>query len=110
MGARDVLFPKPEPAVAGGAAWPFDLGQSWLIGIFGLEAELVRAVGGLLVAIVVIAFALTALAAVGPIVPAGWWPGLPVASALASMLLLGLFCSPMLLSASRSIWQCFGSR
>lgn len=93
------VFPKPEPAPApgGGAAWPFDMGQSWLIGNLGLDTALVRSLGVLLVAVVVVAFALAALSTVGVIVPTGWWPGLLIGSALASTLLLGLFSSPMLL-------------
>ncbi len=93
------LFPNPEPATAsaGGAAWPFDLGQSWLIGNFGLDPDAVRSLGVVVIAVVVVAFALAALSTVGVIVPAAWWTGILVGSALASMLLLGLFFSPMLL-------------
>ncbi len=93
------VFPNPEPATASdsGPAWPFDMGQSWLAGNLGLDAGLVRSVGVLMIAIVVVAFVLAAFSTVGVVVPAGWWPGVLIGSALASMLLLGLFFSPMLL-------------
>jgi hypothetical protein len=93
------LFPKPEPAAssAGGSTWPFDLGQSWLINNIGLETGLVRTLGVVAIVVVVIAFALAALSTVGVLVPTTWWPGLLVGSALASMLLLAAFFSPMLL-------------
>ncbi len=93
------VFPKPESAAApaSGPAWPFDMGRSWLVGNFGLDAGLVGTLGVLMIAIVVATFALAALSTVGVLVPAAWWPGLLVGSALASMLLLGLFFSPMLL-------------
>jgi hypothetical protein len=93
------VFPAPEPAVAaaGGPAWPFDMGRSWLIGGVGLDAALVRVVGVALMAIVMLGFSLAALATIGVLVPAGWWPGLVAGSAVASMILLTLFFSPVLL-------------
>ena len=92
------LFPQPEPATetAGGLAYPFDMGRSWLIGA-GLEVALVRTVGTVLMAAVFILSVLAALATVGLLVPASWWAPLVVASALGSMLLLTLFFSPLFL-------------
>ena len=94
------VVPTPEPARATGAgmAWPFDLGDSWLVGRAGLDAVIVRAAGRALTAIVVVTALLAALATVGILVAAGWWPGLVVALAISSMLLLVLRFSPILLN------------
>jgi hypothetical protein len=93
------VVPAPDPARTSGAGmpWPFDLGDSWLVGRVGLEASLVRAVGRALTAFVVAAALLAALATVGILVAAVWWPGLVVALAVGSMLLLTLRFSPAFL-------------
>lgn len=90
------VFPQPEPAVAGGPAWPFDMGASWLIGA-GIDGGLVRAVGTGLMAAVAIGFALAALSTVGVLVPSEWWAGIVVASSVGSLVLLSMFFSPTLL-------------
>jgi hypothetical protein len=94
------VVPTPAPARATGAgmAWPFDLGGSWLVGRVGLDAAFVRATGSSLTAIVVATALLAALATVGILVPAAWWPGLVVAVAVSSMLLLTLRFSRILLN------------
>jgi hypothetical protein len=74
--------------------WPFDLGDSWLVGRFGLNPGIVRAAGMMLAAIAIATSLLAALATVGILVPAGWWPGLVVTLAASSMLLLTLRFSP----------------
>jgi hypothetical protein len=93
------VAPVREPAVAtaGGPAWPFDMGGSWLIGGVGLDTALVRALGIAMMALVMLGFSLAALATVGVLVPAEWWNWLVVTSAVASMVLLTLFFSPLLL-------------
>lgn len=93
------VFPAPEAAsaTAGGLAYPFDMGRSWLIANVGLDAGLVRSIGIVVMAVTLAGFSLAALATVGWLVPAGWWAGLVLASAAASTLLLLLFFSPALL-------------
>lgn len=92
------VFPQPDAAAAtaGGMAWPFDMGRSWLVGA-GMDAGALRGVGIAAIAVTLVAFLLAALATVGVLVPAGWWAGLVIASAVSSTLVLGLFFSPMLL-------------
>jgi hypothetical protein len=94
------VVPTPEPAreTSTGMAWPFDLGDSWLVGRAGLDAGLVRGAGRALTAIVVVTSLLAALATVGLFVQGGWWPGLVVALAVSSMLLLAVCFSPILLN------------
>jgi hypothetical protein len=93
------VFPQPQPAAAtaGGLAFPFDMGRSWLIGRAGLDPGLVRGAGIVLIGAVFVGSLLAALATVGLLVPAAWWAPLVVTSAIGSMLLLTLFYSPLLL-------------
>jgi hypothetical protein len=93
-------FPRPPRAAAGaddGPAWPFDLGDSWLITRAGVAAGPVRAIGRILVVATLAGFLLAALATVGILVPAAWWPALVLGSAASSAVLLGLCFSPTLL-------------
>jgi hypothetical protein len=73
------------------------MGRSWLISGAGLDAGLVRAVGVVLMVVVLASLLLSALSTLGFVVPAGWWAGLIVGSAVGSSILLGLFFSPTLL-------------
>jgi hypothetical protein len=93
------VFPAPEPAsaTAGGLAYPFDMGRSWLISSAGIDAGMVRTLGIVVMAVTLAGFVLAALSTVGWLVPAGWWAGLVLASAAASTLMLALFFSPALL-------------
>lgn len=86
------LAPRP-PVTAGGPAWPFELGKSWLLGPLGLDAEATRMVGTALIALTIGAFALAALAAIG-ILPDGLWPASVTIGAIASIAVLGLYFSP----------------
>jgi hypothetical protein len=90
-------FPAPQASTGDGTTWPFDMGRSWLISGAGLDAGLVRAVGVVLMVVVLASFLLSALSTLGFVVPAGWWAGLVVGSAVGSSILLGLFFSPTLL-------------
>lgn len=92
------VFPQPAPgaASAGATAWPFDLSSSWLITNLGVQADLVRGMGIVVMAAVFVAFIMAALATIGVLVPATWWTALVVVSALGSTLLLALFFSPAL--------------
>jgi hypothetical protein len=93
------VFPAPEPAAAtaGGLAYPFDMGRSWLITSLGMDAGTVRAIGVTVMIVTFAAFALAALATVGWLIPTSWWAGLVLAAAGSSTLLLALFFSPALL-------------
>jgi len=93
------VFPAPEatPATAGGLAYPFDMGRSWLISNIGLDAGMVRAIGVVVMVVTFAAFLLAALSTMGWLVPTGWWEGLLLGAAASSTLLLALFFSPALL-------------
>ncbi|NJD28621.1 MAG: hypothetical protein FIA92_10030 [Chloroflexi bacterium] len=93
------VFPTPETATAtaGGLAYPFDLGRSWLVTNVGLDAGLVRIVGIALMLVTLAGFVLAALATVGILVPSGWWAGLVLGAAATSTVLLILTFSPALL-------------
>ena len=93
------VVPAPDPARTTGAGmpWPFDLGDSWLVGRLGLNPGVVRAVGMALTAVAVATALLAALATVDVLVPAEWWAGLVVALAISSMLLLTLRFAPAFL-------------
>jgi hypothetical protein len=96
-GLIHLLFLVPAPAASGsGPAWPFDLGQSWLVGNAGLEVGLVRVIGVALVLAVAGAFLLSGLATAGIAVPSGLWRPLVAASAVVSVLTLALFFDPQL--------------
>lgn len=86
------LAPHP-PVTAGGPAWPFELGKSWLLQPLGLDSEATRMVGMALIALTIGAFALAALAAIG-ILPGGLWPPSVTIGAVASIAVLALYFSP----------------
>jgi hypothetical protein len=92
------VFPQPGPtaATAGGLAYPFDMGRSWLIGA-GLDVGLVRALGRIVMAGTFAGIVLAALSTVGLLVPTDWWAALVAGSAVGSIVLLALFFSPALL-------------
>jgi hypothetical protein len=92
------LIPAPSPAAAataGGMAWPFDLGDSWLVPRTG--AGTVMTAGRILVGLIVACSLLAALAIVGIVVPGTLWAPLVAASAGCSLLLLAIGYSPALL-------------
>ena len=88
------LAPRPV-ATAGGPAWPFELGRSWILTPLGLQPDLTRVFGMALVALTVGGFALAAIAALG-LVPVGIWPPAAAVGAIASVALLLLFFHPWL--------------
>ena len=93
-----VSYLTPAPAqTAGGPEWPFEMGRSWLVTGVGLDPALVRALGTALVIVTIALLAAAALATVGWIVPAGWWPSLVVGGAVASALTLTVFFHPWIL-------------
>lgn len=94
-GVAHSMFAFPKPASAG-PDYPYDLGQSWLVTGAGMDAGLIRAIGIALVVAVVVGFAFAGLAALGIVVPTGWWPTLVIGSASASALLLVVGFHPVL--------------
>jgi hypothetical protein len=59
-----------------------------------VDAAIVRALGSVLTAIAIVMSLLAALATVGILIPAAWWPGLVVALAISSVALLTLRFAP----------------
>lgn len=94
-GVAHSMFAFPKPASAG-PDYPYDLGQSWLVTSAGMDAGLIRVVGIALVLAVVVGFAFAGLAALGIVVPTGWWPALAIGSASASVVLLVVGFNPVL--------------
>jgi hypothetical protein len=95
-GAIHTGFISPRPPVtAGGPAWPFELGRSWVLGTLGIEPETARILGIALVAVTLAGFALAALAALG-LAPASIWPAAVAVGAIASIALLAVFFHPWL--------------
>ncbi len=109
------LVPRPQPAASAsaGGEWPFDMARSWLVTTAGLDLSLVRIIGIALIAVVVVGFVLGGLSTVGLLIPAGWWPGLVVGSAAASILLFVMFFDAQLLLGvaidAVLLWVVFGS-
>ena len=91
------LFPTPSdaPATANGVANPFDMSKSWLAARAGLDA--VRQIATILIVLTLVAYLLAALATVGILVPAAWWPALVVLASALSLVLLTIFVSPALI-------------
>jgi hypothetical protein len=89
------ISPRP-PVTAGGPAWPFDVGHSWILGPLGLDATTSRALAIALIAIILGGFALAGIAAIG-IAPAGLWPAAVTIGGVASIAVLVLFFHPWLL-------------
>jgi len=87
----------PSPKSADAPEWPFDMAKSWLVTRAGLRVATVRRVGMILVVIVVISFALTALATVGLLIPSDGWQVRITGATAASLLLLALFLNPSLI-------------
>jgi len=88
------LAPRPA-ATAGGPAWPFDLGRSWLLGGLGLGPEATRWLGIALVATTLIGFALAAFSLLG-IGPDGLLSVAMAVGAIASSAVLVLYFHPWL--------------
>ena len=89
-------FVSPRPAAtAGGPAWPFDLGRSWLLSPLGAGSELTRPLGLALLAVTLAGFAVAALSALG-IGPTSVWVPSVIVGGVASIALLGLFFHPWL--------------
>jgi hypothetical protein len=88
------ISPRP-PVTAGGPAWPFDVGHSWILGPLGVDAETSRVLAIALIAVILGGFALAGLAAIG-IAPAVLWPIAVTIGGVASIAVLALFFHPWL--------------
>ena len=88
------ISPRP-PATAGGPAWPFEVGHSWVLGPLGVDAETSRVLAIALIAVLIGSFALAGLAAIG-VAPAGLWPAAVTIGSVASIALLVVFFHPWL--------------
>jgi hypothetical protein len=88
------VSPRP-PASAGGPAWPFDVGGSWLLTRLGVDGEIPRILAITLIAATITGYALAALAAAGVAPDVIWGPAL-VTGSIASIALLGVFFHPWL--------------
>ena len=97
-GLVHVMFAVPAPAGAEASAeYPFDPARSWLVTSNLLGIGTLKIIVVALVAAVVMGYALTALATVGILVPADWWPGLLIASTIGSLVLMVIGLAPNLL-------------
>jgi hypothetical protein len=72
------------------------MARSWAITGAGIDLHVIRAIGVLLIVVVVGGFAMAALSTVGLVVPADWWRAAVVVSSLTSVALLVLFFNPQL--------------
>lgn len=88
------ISPRP-PATAGGPEWPFELSRSWLLSPLGLDGDVGRAIGVLLLVVSVIAFAVAAASAAGVVAETVFAPAVG-AGAIASLALLVVFFHPWL--------------
>jgi hypothetical protein len=89
-GLVHIMFAAPPPADPNSPAadFAFDLGRSWLVTSGLLSAPAVRAIVLVVVTATVVGYALTAMATVGLLVPAGWWSPLLLGSTIASLALM----------------------
>jgi len=85
--------PAPTP---GAPPWPFDLGHSWALGSLGVDEPVTRVIGTGLLVVLMLAYAVAALAVLG-VVPTGLFvPAIAIGS-VASLAMLGVFFHPWLL-------------
>jgi hypothetical protein len=88
------LSPRPS-ATAGGPAWPFDLGRSWILSPLGAPSRVTRVLGLALVVATVGGYALAAVVALG-VGPGGLWIPAVILGAAPSLALLLLYFHPWL--------------
>jgi hypothetical protein len=86
---------SPRPARPTGPTWPFDLTQSWLLTPLGAPGDALRITGCALLAVILGAFTLAAMSALG-LLPATIWEWSTVIGATASLVMLAVFFHPWL--------------
>ena len=89
------LSPAP-PRTAGGPEWPFEFARSWMVTGLNLDPEAARTIGTALAVATAILLVGAGLATNGWLVPQGWWSGLVISGAIASLATLLLFFHPWL--------------
>lgn len=88
-----IMYFVPEPpADQTPLEWPFHLDRSWISNL-GMSTQALKAVGIVLAVVSIVGFVATG---VGLLIDAGWWTGLGVVSAVASLLLLAVFLKPLI--------------
>jgi len=91
-----ILFLSPRPpTTADGPAWPFATESSWLITRFGVARDAVRDLAFASVGVILAAFALAAIVALGLAPVALWLPAVVIGST-ASIALLAICFHPWL--------------
>ena len=95
-GIHALFLTPPPPATANGPAWPFATESSWLVTRFGIAADSIRDLAFALVAVIIGAFALAAIAAVG-LAPSSVWLPVVVVGSMASIGLLAACFHPWLI-------------
>jgi len=86
------FLPEPPPDQTP-LEWPFHLDRSWILSNLGMSTQTGKALGIVLAVVSIVGFAATGVAL---LVGAGWWTGVGVVSAVASMLLLATFLQPLI--------------
>jgi hypothetical protein len=89
------LTPAP-PRTAGGPEWPFAMDRSWLVTGVGVDPDVARTLGTVLVAPTAALFVAAGLATLGWLLPTAWWPTLVVGGSVLSAITLALFFHPWL--------------
>jgi hypothetical protein len=95
-GIHVLFLSPPPPATADGPAWPFATGSSWLVTRFGVAPAPIRDLAFALVAVIIGAFALAAIAAIGVATASLWLPAVVIGS-MASIALLAMCFHPWLI-------------
>ena len=95
-GIHALFLSPPPPVTAGGPAWPFATASSWLVTRFGVDQSGMRDIAFALVAVVIGAFALAAIVAIG-VGPASLWLPAVVIGSMASLGVLAICFHPWLL-------------
>jgi hypothetical protein len=92
------LSPKP-PVKDGGPEWPFDLTKSWLLTPLGLNTEIIKIIGIVLVIGVTLGFVLSGLGWLGIEGLKSIWVPTTIASCALSVILLVVFWHNWLIMA-----------
>ncbi len=93
-GLIHLSYLSPAPRTAGGPEWPFEMARSWLVTGLGLDADVVRPLGTVLVVATVALLAGAALATVGWGIPTSAWAILATLGAVTSAATLLVFFHP----------------
>ena len=95
-GIHVLFLSPPPPATADGPAWPFATASSWLVTRVGVDQGAIRDLAFALVAVILGAFALAAIAAIGFATASLWLPAVVIGS-MSSIALLAICFHPWLI-------------